>query len=189
MIYNIFLTPYGKITETQGVVPLHQLADVQVAIAGTLYAKFVQESVIPLTFVAARRLLVCITDEHVFLQELLRMQQLMLSMRQIASIDIPNFPNTGDIYGFAMVIKHLVGKYGMKERLYSATEVTHLFLDHLDAAQYKQAVETCRNILVNTTGNPPIPYRLPTIATTLSQLIGPTEAINIEPQANVLKSN
>ena len=169
-LYNIFLRPYESITETNTAIPTCMAKDVELATAVTIYAKMVQNDVISHTFTMARKLLSVTTNGFDFLKELLRLVHPMLSINQIASINIPNFSTSGDLYTYAASILHWIEKHGMKQRSYDQLEITSLFLDHLDDDRYIAAVQLCKAGLLNQT-SVPIIYLLPTIATTIEQLV------------------
>ena len=97
----------------------------------------------------------------------------MLSLRSIASIDIPNYTDSNDLYAYAADITHWIKKHEMKKQTYSATKTTHLYLDHLKENHYQPAVATCQTILANAVGDPPLMYLVPTITTTISHLVKP----------------
>ena len=168
--YNIFLRPYELITKQDGVVPDRLNDEVRAATAISLYAKIIDTDVISATFKQARHLLSITTDGYVFLEELLRMVHPMLSVTQIASVNIPNFSDTRDIYSYAAAIVQWCEKHLMKNRKFTYLEVTEMFLDHLDDSRYDLAISTCRAAARNYP-HLPVEYRLPTIATTLAQMV------------------
>lgn len=171
--YNIFLRPYEDVAPTAGVVPDNLADDVRIATAVTLYAKLVDSETIPASFKRARQLLSITTDGYVFLQELIRMVHPMLSVKQIASVDIPNFSDTNDIYAYAASIVDWCERHYMKQRRFTYLEVTEIFLDHLDDSRYTIAISTCRHAARHTTPLP-VEYQVPTIATTISQMVPET---------------
>ena len=105
----------------------------------------------------------------------------MLSLRQIASIDLPKYSDSGDLYDFAAAISHWVDKHEMKKWKYSQMDRTNLYLDHLDENHYTLTVDTCRHTLLHVSDDPPAPYVvIPTIATNISQLVDTRPIIEID---------
>ena len=181
--YNILVRPEDEIDDTHDVIPDGITPDVRDAISATLYSKFRQDSVIPATFKDAANLLDSTHDGYEFLQLILQLSHPRLMVHSIATMNIPTYNSSKDLFVYAKQIKDFVSRHKLANRLYSDRETTEMYLSHLDSASHKSAIMFCQTQL-GTSTTIPEKYKVPAIAGTIKQLMDSTHGTPSPPTTN-----
>ena len=93
----------------------------------------------------------------------------MLTVKNIATIDIPKYSDLNDLYRYAREITIYVDLHDLKSRIYTDKETTHIFLSHLDNPHYASSVREIEGI-VQLSPVTTADYLVPEITGTLDQL-------------------
>ena len=168
--YKVYVESIDAVDNHTTVAPNHLSIEAKTLIGQTLHTKFRQHGTIKDTYTKGRALLNSTRDGYEFLEQLLLIvHPKFASVRQTIK-DIPKFSQFNDLYLYATALQQYEKLQNISNRHYDDIEMSTMFLLHLDDDRYEKAVESTRQKVENfARGTLPLLYRLPGIATTVSQ--------------------
>ena len=109
------------------------------------------------------------TNGYTFLQLLIRQVHLLLSVYDIANVDIPKYSDYKNLHSYAKEIVAYVYSHELKLRSFTARETTSMYLSHLDDKRYTKTVKEYEMALRLSTNVADI-YMVPATSGTIDQL-------------------
>ena len=73
----------------------------------------------------------------------------MLSVTQLASMDLKNYSDSNDVDTYAMALSQWIEQHNMKQFNFTQLKKTHMYLDHLNEDKFSSAEVTCKNDIVH----------------------------------------
>ena len=114
--FNIFLRSSDEINRINGVVPDYMDPHTESATATALYTKFRQTDTIAKDYSPAHHLLSTTTSGFELLQLLMHQKHPLLTIKNIATVDISKYSTFNDIFRYAREIGHYVSNRALKNR-------------------------------------------------------------------------
>ena len=90
----------------------------------------------------------------------------MLTVTPHTFTDIPNYSSYKDIYKYAKAIKEYARRYNLVKRTFSTSELSNMFLEHLDDPSFKIISSNIITVLISASLIPP-EYHVPSVTVVL----------------------
>ena len=131
-------------TPTNGVVSDGIDSKCALVTATALHSKLIMKGTIDSTYKDAHNILATATDGYEVLKLLMNQLHPLLAFKNIATVDIPKYSTYCSLFGYAREINQYVKNHASKSRVFSAREMTHIFLSQFDNTRYTAAVSQCK---------------------------------------------
>ena len=125
--FNMFLRPSKDINKLLGIVPSAMDPDCVSAMGTAVHSKMSQVDTIDEKYKDAKNLLQTMTDGYVFLQLLIQQLHPLLTIKTVATMDIPRYSSYNDLYRYAKEIVIFIKTHALHMRIYTPAEVTQFF--------------------------------------------------------------
>ena len=168
--YNIYLRKDNEIDKDHGVIPDGLTHETEEIISTAIYSKCMQDKIIDESFTEAINLRATTRNGFQFLQLLLQLTHPKLTITSVATIDIPKFSDSNDLFVYAKEILDFVDKHNINSRTYTQREISEMYLSHLDDEKYEEAKSKCESTISTSTTVDAL-YCVPALAGTIEQLI------------------
>ena len=165
--YNVYLSNDSEIDKDHGVISDGLTHETEEIISTTIYSKCMQDNIMDESFTEAISLRATTRNRYQFLQLLLQLIHPKLTINSIATMDIPKFSDSNDLFVYAKEILNFVDSHKTNSRTYTSRE---MYLYHLDDKKYEEAKSKCEAI-ITTTATLDALYCVPALAETIKQLM------------------
>jgi len=117
--FNIFLRPSKDINKLLGVVPSAMNLDFASTMGTALHSKMSQVDNIDEKYKDAHNFLQMTTDGYVLLQLLIQQAYPLLTIKTVATMDIPRYSSYNELYRYAKEIVIFVKTHALHMRIYN----------------------------------------------------------------------